>query len=76
MHLCKTNGRETLSRSHNDLNTTDDSTGLQNVHTGISIFVFEISFAFLNLFLFYHTWSKPQVIKPTNRVSLLYNSPM
>jgi hypothetical protein len=53
--------RETLSRAHNDLNTTNNnaeltelftSTELSNVHVRIKIFVFEIAFGFFHLFIY------------------------
>jgi hypothetical protein len=51
--FCTILGRQTLSRSHNDLNTTDDSVGTENsphqlscgIHTKeFQSFVFDISY--------------------------------
>jgi hypothetical protein len=53
-HFYKIKGKEIISRSHDDFNTIDSSTGLTesffvptelcNTHPGIKILVFEISF--------------------------------
>jgi hypothetical protein len=42
--------REALSKSYNDINTTEDRSWAMNVQE-FKFFVFEIAFDFLNLFL-------------------------
>jgi hypothetical protein len=70
--------REPLSRSHNDLNTTDTTWLIASVHQlsciiyvqKCRIFVFEISFVFY-LFSFDCTWSK-MYSKSVSDVGLLF----
>jgi peptide methionine sulfoxide reductase MsrA len=74
LYFHKTKGRETLSRSYNDLNTTyenveatdsfSESTKLPDTCSGIfNYLVFELSFEFfLFTYFFNHTWSKMCVI--------------
>jgi hypothetical protein len=64
-------GRETLSRSRNDLSTSGNngalnlsfsaSTELWNVNRNLKVFGFEISFDFSYLLFFDHAWSKLHV---------------